>query len=72
VLIEAGPSAPDELKINMPGMKGSTLGTVYDWNFITVPQRNLENRVFSAARARVQGGSSALNLMTYDRASKPE
>jgi choline dehydrogenase-like flavoprotein len=72
VLIEAGPSAPDELKINVPGMMGSTMGTVYDWNFTTVPQRNLKNRVLSAPRGRVLGGSSALNFMAYDRASKPE
>jgi choline dehydrogenase-like flavoprotein len=72
VLIEAGPAAPDELKINVPGMKGSTIGTVYDWNFTTVPQPHVNNRVFSATRGRVLGGSSALNLMTYDRASKPE
>lgn len=72
LLIEAGPSVPDELRINVPGMKGSTLGTVYDWNFTTIPQPNVNNRVFTAARGRVLGGSSALNLMTYDRASKPE
>lgn len=53
-------------------MKGSTLGTVYDWNFTTVPQVNVNNRVLGAARGRVLGGSSALNLMTYDRASKSE
>lgn len=72
LLIEAGPHAIDELKINVPGMKGSTLGTVYDWNFTTVPQPNVNNRVFTAPRGRVLGGSSALNLMSYDRASRPE
>ncbi|KAB5522900.1 choline dehydrogenase [Coniochaeta sp. 2T2.1] len=72
LLIEAGPSAPDELRINVPGMKGSTIGTVFDYNFTTVPQQHVNNRVFPAPRGRVLGGSTALNLMTYDRASTPE
>ena len=29
LVIEAGPFAPDEDRINIPGLKGSTLGTVY-------------------------------------------
>lgn len=72
LLLEAGPAAPDELKINVPGMKGSTLGTVYDWNFTTVPQTHVKDRVFTAPRGKVLGGSSALNLMTWDRASEGE
>lgn len=72
LLIEAGPYAPDELKINVPGMKGSTLGTIYDWNFTTVPQVHVKDRVWTAPRGKVLGGSSALNLMTWDRASKVE
>lgn len=72
LLLEAGPDAPDELKINVPGMKGSTLGTVYDWNFTTVPQTHDNDRVWTAPRGKVLGGSSALNLMTWDRASTGE
>jgi choline dehydrogenase-like flavoprotein len=72
LLIEAGPAAPDELRINVPGMKGSTLGTVYDWNLTTVAQTGLKNRVLAQARGKVLGGSSALNLMTYNRAAKVE
>ncbi|KAK3385845.1 GMC oxidoreductase [Podospora didyma] len=69
LLLEAGPSAPAEERINIPGRKGSTLGTVYDWNFTTVPQAAVKNRVFNINRGKVLGGSSALNLMTWDRAS---
>jgi len=72
LLIEAGPSAPDEERINIPGRKGSTLGTVYDWNFTTTAQPGARNRVFSVPRGKVLGGSSALNLMSWDRASAPE
>lgn len=71
-MIEAGPSAPGEDRINIPGRKGSTLGTVYDWNFTTTSQTAVKNRVFSVPRGKVLGGSSALNLMSWDRASAPE
>jgi choline dehydrogenase-like flavoprotein len=72
LLIEAGPAAFDELGINVPGKKGSTLGTKYDWNFTTIPQPALKNRILSQNRGKVLGGSSALNLMTYDRSSAAE
>ncbi|KAM7222977.1 choline dehydrogenase [Rhypophila decipiens] len=72
LLIEAGPAALDEDRINIPGNRGSTLGTVYDWAFSTVPQAATKNRVWGAPRGKVLGGSSALNLMSWDRASAPE
>ncbi|KAL2069370.1 hypothetical protein VTL71DRAFT_15708 [Oculimacula yallundae] len=72
LVIEAGPSALDELNINVPGKKGSTLGSKYDWNFTTTPQEGLKNRVLAQNRGKVLGGSSALNLLTYDRASEHE
>jgi choline dehydrogenase-like flavoprotein len=72
LVIEAGPAAPGELGINIPGKKGSTLGTKYDWNFTTTAQASVKNRTISQNRGKVLGGSSALNLMTYNRASKHE
>ncbi|KAF4785387.1 GMC oxidoreductase [Colletotrichum scovillei] len=72
LLIEAGPAVWDEPKINVPGMKGSTLATKYDWNFTTVPQTNVNSRTFTVNRGKVLGGSSALNLMSYDRAAAAE
>ncbi|KAI1077247.1 choline dehydrogenase [Whalleya microplaca] len=72
LLIEAGPAALAEPKINIPGLKGTALGTKYDWNFTTVPQQHVAERVFSANRGKVLGGSSALNFMTWDRASAAE
>ncbi|KAK4545937.1 hypothetical protein LTR36_002501 [Oleoguttula mirabilis] len=67
LVIEAGPAALDEPNIYIPGKKGSTLGTKYDWNFTTVAQPSADGRKFSVNRGKVLGGSSALNLMTYDR-----
>ncbi|KAF2232732.1 GMC oxidoreductase [Viridothelium virens] len=72
LVIEAGPAALTEPKINIPGLKGSTIGGPYDWNFTTVPQSNVNNRVLPTTRGKVLGGSQALNLMTWDRASAAE
>ncbi|OCL12847.1 GMC oxidoreductase [Glonium stellatum] len=72
LVIEAGQDGRDEPGIYIPGREGSTFGTKYDWNLTTVPQPNVNNRVISMTRGKVLGGSSALNLMTWDRASKAE
>jgi len=53
-------------------MKGSTLGTIYDWNFTSIPQPQLYNRTITQDRGKVLGGTSALNLLIWDRGSKPE
>ncbi|KAH8878720.1 alcohol oxidase [Thozetella sp. PMI_491] len=72
LVLEAGPSALDEIRINVPGMRGSILYTNYDWNFTTIPQENLGGRTIDVNRAKVLGGSSAMNYLCYDRASSPE
>ncbi|GAB1311533.1 hypothetical protein MFIFM68171_01743 [Madurella fahalii] len=72
LVIEAGPVALHEDGINVPGLRGSTLGGKYDWNFTTVPQTHLKNRSLFTPRGRVLGGSSALNLMAWDRAAAAE
>ncbi|KAF2822969.1 choline dehydrogenase mitochondrial precursor [Ophiobolus disseminans] len=72
LVIEAGPDGRQEPGITIPGRKGSTLGGKYDWNLTTVAQPSANNRVFSQNRGKVLGGSSALNLMTWDRTSVAE
>jgi choline dehydrogenase-like flavoprotein len=72
LVIEAGPAAPNELGINIPGRKGTLLGTTYDWNFTTIPQPNANNRTIGVNRGKVLGGSSALNLLCWDRAASCE
>jgi choline dehydrogenase-like flavoprotein len=72
LVIEAGPDGRDVPGITVPGRKGSTLGGKYDWNFTTVAQPAANNRVFAQNRGKVLGGSSALNLMTWDRTTVAE
>ncbi|KAH7113153.1 hypothetical protein B0J13DRAFT_488703, partial [Dactylonectria estremocensis] len=72
LLLEAGPAALDEVRINVPGMRGSILGTSYDWNFSSVAQPGLDGRSISVNRGKVLGGSSAMNFLCYDRAASCE
>nr|OQO29516.1 hypothetical protein B0A51_02608 [Rachicladosporium sp. CCFEE 5018] len=70
LLIEAGPDGRANPQIYIPGRKGSLLGSAYDWNFTTIPQPAADNRVLAQGRGRVLGGSSALNLLSWDRGAK--
>ncbi|KXH66976.1 GMC oxidoreductase [Colletotrichum salicis] len=72
LLLEAGPSALDELRINVPGLRGSILGTEYDWNFTSIDQSALGSRQIPINRGKVLGGSSAMNYLCYDRAAAAE
>ncbi|KAI0116131.1 GMC oxidoreductase [Hypoxylon sp. NC0597] len=71
-VIEAGPSAPEEETINNPSRILQTLGTKYDWQFETVPQTGLGGRTLAWPRGKVLGGTSALNLMTWNRGNKED
>lgn len=53
-------------------MRGSTLGSEYDWNFTTTPQEALNGREIDTNRGYVLGGSSAINFLCYDRAAAAE
>ncbi|KAK0614639.1 hypothetical protein B0T14DRAFT_593172 [Immersiella caudata] len=73
LVLEAGPAAPfEELRITVPGMRGSGLGSVYDWNFTTTAQPHIGNRKIDVNRGKVLGGSAALNYLCYDRAAAAE
>ncbi|KAF5021016.1 hypothetical protein F66182_6947 [Fusarium sp. NRRL 66182] len=72
LLLEAGTAALDDVRINVPGMRGAILGTSHDWNFSSVAQPGLEGRSISVNRGKVLGGSSAMNFLCYDRAASAE
>ncbi|KAF7315922.1 phosphoribosylaminoimidazole carboxylase [Mycena indigotica] len=46
--------------------------TQQDWNFTTVPQAALNNRVIPYPRGFVLGGTSSVNFMAYTRGSKED
>lgn len=67
LIIEAGPDGRGVASIFIPGRKGSTLASQYDWNFTTIAQPGANNRIIAQNRGHVLGGSSALNLLSWDR-----
>lgn len=69
-VLEAGPAALDEPRINVPGRLGETLFTKYDWQFETTPQPRINGRRLAFNRGKVLGGSSALNFMMWHRGNK--
>jgi choline dehydrogenase-like flavoprotein len=71
-VLEAGPVALGIETIDIPGLYGDALGTKYDWQFETVPQPGLEGRSLPWPRGKVLGGTSALNFMTWNRASRQD
>ncbi|KAI1371246.1 GMC oxidoreductase [Hypoxylon crocopeplum] len=71
-VLEAGPAALEDDSINAPGRFLQTLGTKYDWQFETVPQKGLGGRALVWPRGKVLGGTSALNLMTWNRGNRED
>ncbi|KAI0191928.1 putative choline dehydrogenase [Astrocystis sublimbata] len=70
-VLEAGPAALGIEAIDVPGLYGQVLGNAdYDWSFETVPQDGLGGRALPWPRGKVLGGTSALNFMTWNRASR--
>ncbi|KAH7337864.1 hypothetical protein B0J17DRAFT_718623 [Rhizoctonia solani] len=66
-VIEAGEYLPDDPLINTPAFAFSIPGNPkYDWMFKSVPQVNANNQ------GKVLGGSSAINVMAFDRGSHVE
>ncbi len=71
-ILEAGPAAFDDPRINVPGRFGETLGTEYDWQFETTKQAGLGDRSLPFPRGKVLGGTSALNFMTWNRGCRED
>ncbi|PLN85039.1 putative choline dehydrogenase [Aspergillus taichungensis] len=71
-VIEAGPAALDDPVINVPGRYGEALGGPYDWQFETIAQPGLNGRALAWPRGKVLGGTSALNLMAWNRGHRED
>ncbi|KAF8313115.1 alcohol oxidase [Clavulina sp. PMI_390] len=67
-VLEAGPYHVNDPLIDIPGFFGRAMGNpAYDWAYLTVPQKHLNNRLVFHPRGKMLGGSSALNFMTTGR-----
>ncbi|KAH8721811.1 hypothetical protein BGZ61DRAFT_492282 [Ilyonectria robusta] len=71
-VLEAGGVAEDDEDIQIPGHYGRSLGGRLDWHLETVPQQGLGGRRLPWPRGKVLGGTSALNYMAWNRASKDD
>ncbi|KAB5591137.1 Choline dehydrogenase [Ceratobasidium theobromae] len=72
-VIEAGSYLAEDAMINTPMVAAQLQGNAkYDWMFKTAPQVHSNNRAVNLPRGKVLGGSSAINMMVFDRASKVE
>ncbi|TFK24010.1 aryl-alcohol oxidase [Coprinopsis marcescibilis] len=69
LLIESGASHQGVLETTVPYFHPFLHNTKYDWNFTTVPQTHLNNRVLDYARGHILGGSSSINALMYTRGS---
>ncbi|KAJ8517245.1 hypothetical protein ONZ45_g5546 [Pleurotus djamor] len=69
LIIEAGATNDGVLATVVPFLGVSLANTVVDWNFTASPQPHLLNRTFHYARGHVLGGSSTINIMTWNRGS---
>jgi choline dehydrogenase-like flavoprotein len=72
LVVEAGPDGRSDQRIYIPGLRGTTFGGPLDWSLPTVPQSAASDRSIVHNRGRVLGGTSALNLLVWNRAAVKE
>lgn len=71
LLLEAGGDKTTDPVILTPGLIAGIYGKEeYDWNFMSVPQPTLNNRIINQARGKMLGGSSGINFMMLVYPSK--
>jgi choline dehydrogenase len=66
LVLEAGES-DDKEEIKIPMGFGQLMKSDVDWNYMSVPQSNLNNRETYHPRGKMLGGSSSLNGMVFYR-----
>jgi len=72
LLVEAGPDGRNDQRIYVPGLRGTAFNSPIDWALPTVPMVAASNRSIVHNRGKVLGGTSALNLLVWDRATVKE
>ena len=70
LLIEAGHLVKETANIDKIGGFPNLWGSKYDWNYETIPQKDLSNRVININQGKVVGGSGSINAMMFVRGHK--
>lgn len=60
LLIEAGPNVDNRTDI-LYFNSTNTVGGDFDWNYLSVPQTNLNNRTIQSPAGKALGGGSVIN-----------
>ncbi|KAF8868344.1 aryl-alcohol-oxidase from pleurotus Eryingii [Infundibulicybe gibba] len=73
LVIEAGITNQGALPSIVPFLAPSIQpASPLTWNYTTIPQAGLDNRVLNYPRGKILGGSSSINFLTYNRGSDDE
>lgn len=67
LLLEAGPSDGEQPDVELPGLVGQDITSVYNWNLSTVPQTHLNDQPRSLPQGRGLGGGTLINGMLWNR-----
>jgi len=60
-------------KVRMPAaLTYNLFNDIYNWDYYTIPQKNLNNRKLHCPRGKMFGGSSSLNAMVYIEGHKED
>ncbi|KAL6870301.1 GMC oxidoreductase [Trichoderma novae-zelandiae] len=71
-VLEAGGPVNGREDVDIPGYYGKSLGSEIDWKFKSAPQATLGGRTIAWPRGKALGGSSAINFLTWCRASRED
>ncbi|KAF7373955.1 alcohol dehydrogenase [Mycena sanguinolenta] len=72
VVLEAGNSGIGNPNITNLRLNANNFGTANDWQFVTIPQVDVGNRIQAQVQGKVLGGGSAINSGMYLRGNKQE
>ncbi|KAJ2935644.1 hypothetical protein H1R20_g1449, partial [Candolleomyces eurysporus] len=72
LVLEAGPSHEGVLDARVPSFSFNLQKTIYDWNYTSTAQPELNNRRVLIPRGHILGGCSSINGMFYTRGSSSD
>lgn len=58
--------------ITIPGLAGTGVGSQYDWNLTYVSTETLGNRTLRLPQGRAVGGTTKINIMTWNHGSQSD
>ncbi|KAF9444152.1 GMC oxidoreductase [Macrolepiota fuliginosa MF-IS2] len=72
LVVEAGPSHEGVLVTEVPGLMLQVQSSGYDWNYTTIPQSTMNQRILRYPRGFILGGCSSHNSMFWSRGSSDD